>query len=93
MLNIGFLACSKVELWDLKVIIAVNGEEFQSRAMTHDLDIGMIMPNIELFSFTINYLNFMFLDRFLFMLLCKNTHTHTHTHTHTDAHKTLTSTL
>ena len=34
MLNISFLACTKVELWDLKVCIAVNGEKFQSRAMT-----------------------------------------------------------
>ena len=32
------------------------------------------------------YLNFMFLDRFLFELSCKNTHTHTHTHTHTYTH-------
>ena len=37
------------------------------------------------------YLNFIFLDQFLFELSCKKTHTHTHTHTHTygntDAHK------
>ena len=26
------------------------------------------------------YLNFRFLDQFLFKLSCKNTHTHTHTH-------------
>ena len=31
------------------------------------------------------YSNFVFLDRFLFELSCKNTHTHTHTHTHTDS--------
>ena len=29
------------------------------------------------------YSNFVFLDRFLFELSCKNTHTHTHTQTHT----------
>ena len=34
MLNINFLACTKVELWDLIVCIAVNGETFQSRTMT-----------------------------------------------------------
>ena len=34
MLNISFLACTKVELWDLIVCIAVNGEKFQSRTMT-----------------------------------------------------------
>ena len=32
------------------------------------------------------YSDFVFLDRFLFELSCKNTHTHTHTHTNTDAH-------
>ena len=34
MLNISFLACTKVELWDLIVCIVVNGEKFQSRAVT-----------------------------------------------------------
>ena len=29
------------------------------------------------------YSDFVFLDRFLFELSCKNTHTHGHTHTHT----------
>ena len=29
------------------------------------------------------YSDFVFLDRFLFELSCKNTHTHTHKHTHT----------
>ena len=29
------------------------------------------------------YSDFVFLDRFLFELSCKNTHTHTHTNTHT----------
>ena len=33
MLNISFLACTKVELWDLKVCIAVNGEKLQSPTM------------------------------------------------------------
>ena len=41
----------------------------------------------KIFSYTTTYSNFMFLDRLLFELLCKNTetrkHTHTHTHTHT----------
>ena len=27
MLNISFLACTKVKLWELKVCIAVNGEK------------------------------------------------------------------
>ena len=45
MLNISFIACTKVELWDLKVCIAVNGEKFQSRAMT--LTLIRTMPNME----------------------------------------------
>ena len=34
MLNIFFLACTKVELWDLTVCIVVNGEKFRNRAVT-----------------------------------------------------------
>ena len=80
MLNSSFLVCTKVELWDLTIFIAVNGEKIQSRTMTLTL---------ELFSHTTMYLNFMFLDHFLFELLCK-THTHRHGKTHT---QTLSSTL
>ena len=46
MLNISFLACTKVEVWDLIIRIAVNGVKIlKSR---HDLDLGPGMPNIEL---------------------------------------------
>ena len=34
MFNISFLDCTKAELWDLSVCIEVNGEKFQSLAMT-----------------------------------------------------------
>ena len=34
MLNMRFLACTKIELWDLTVFIAINLEKNQSRAMT-----------------------------------------------------------
>ena len=34
MLNISFLACTKVDLLDLTVSIVVNGEKFQSSAVT-----------------------------------------------------------
>ena len=44
MLNISFLACTKVELWDLIVCIAVNGKNSKS---CHDLDLGPAMPNIQ----------------------------------------------
>ena len=33
MLNIGFLACTKVELWDLTVCIAVNEEKLNLNAV------------------------------------------------------------
>ena len=46
MLYISFLACTNVELWDLIVCIAVNGEKFTK--LRHDLDLGPEMPNIEL---------------------------------------------
>ena len=33
MLNISFLPCYKVELWDLTVCFAINGEKIRSRAV------------------------------------------------------------
>ena len=72
MLNIiSFLSCTntKVELWNLTVCIAVNGAK-NSKSLC-DLDLGPPMPNIELselFSYTTTYLNFMFLDQFLYEL-------------------------
>ena len=81
MLNISFLACTKVELWDLTVCIAVNGENFHSRTMTLTLVRRCPISMSELFSYTIMYLNFIFLHQFLFQLSCKNTHTKTHTQT------------
>ena len=83
MLNISFPACTKVELWDLKVCIAVNGEKFQSRAMTLTLVRQCPSSLSELFLYTTMYLNFMFLDQFLFDLTCKNKHANKHTQKHT----------
>ena len=45
MLNISFLACTKVKLWDLTVYSAVNGKIFKSRL---DLQLCPTMPNFEL---------------------------------------------
>ena len=84
MLNISFLACTKVELWDLIVCITVNGEKFQS---CHDLTLVRQCPisNLsEIFSYTMMYSNFMFIDRLLFQLSCKNMETPKHTHTDSD---------
>ena len=43
--NISFLACTKVEVWDLTVCIAVNGEKI----LKSHLDLGLTKPNIKLF--------------------------------------------
>ena len=69
MLNISFLACTKVELRDLKVCIAVKGEKFHSRAVTLTLVRQCPISNLsELFSHTTMYLNFRFPDLFLLEL-------------------------
>ena len=79
MLNISFLSCTKVELWDLTVCIAVNGEKFQSFAMTLTLVWQCPISNLsEIFSYTTIYSNFMFLDRLLFELSCKKVETGKH---------------
>ena len=93
MLNISFLACTKVKLWDLTVCIAVNGEKFQSHTVTltfvRQCPISYLSKIFH--NYTTMYSNFMFLDQLLFKLSCKththgNTHTHTHTHTQTHTH-------
>ena len=84
MLNTSFLTCTKVDLWDLTVCIAVNGKTFRSHTLT--LVRQCPISNLsESFSYTTIYLNFMFLDQCLLELSCKKTHGNTHTHT--DAHK------
>ena len=85
MLNISLLACTKVELWDLIVCIPVNGEKYQSRAVTLTLIQQCPLSNLsEIFSYTTMYYNFMFLDQLYFELLCKK-HTCTRMHTHKDS--------
>ena len=64
----------------------LNGEKFQSRAVTLALVQQCSISNLsEIFSYTTMYSNFMLLDRLLFELSCKNMETHTHTHTYTDS--------
>ena len=84
MLNISFLACTQVELWDLIVCIAVNGEKFQSRVMTLTLVRQCPILNLsEIFSYTTIYSNVRFIDQLLFELSCKNKETQKHVNTHT----------
>ena len=53
MFNISFLACTKVELWDLTVCIAAKGKKIQSCVVT--LVRQCPLSNLsELFSYTTN---------------------------------------
>ena len=93
MLNISFLACTKVELWDLTFCIALNGEKFCSGTVTLTLVRQCPMSNLsEIFLYT-TCSDFMFLDQ-LFLSYCAETHTNMNTHKHECTHtETLTSTL
>ena len=83
MPNISFLACTEVELYDLTVCIVVNGETLKVYSDLH-LNIDPTMSNIELelFSYSEMCLNFMPLDRFIYLGVITQNYTHTHTHTH-----------
>ena len=89
MLNIhvSFLACTKVELWDLRVCIAVNGEKFRSHTVTLTMTRQCPISNLSgIFSYTTMCLNFMLLDRLLYPAKTHtNTHIHTQMHAHTDS--------
>ena len=85
MLNHNFLTCAKAEIWALTVCIVVNGEKFQSHAVTLTLIGQCPMSNSsELFSYTTIYSSFKWIEPLYFELSCTQTDRHTHTHTHTD---------
>ena len=81
MFNMSFLACTKVELWDLKVCIAANGEKFQSHSVTLTLVRQCPISN---FSYTKNVFKFHVPRSIFFSYHGK---IHMETHTHTDARK------
>ena len=82
--NHNFLTCAKAEIKDLTVCIVVNGEKFQSQALTLTLIGHCPMSNSsELFSYTTICSSFKWIEPLFFEL----SHTHTHTHTHTDGHE------
>ena len=82
MLNISFLVCTKVELWDLTVCIAVNGEKFRSGTVTLTLVRQCPISNLsEIFLYT-TCSDFILLDQFSWS---KNTLTQTRTHSNTNA--------
>ena len=84
MLNISFLACTKVELWDLIVCIALNGEKFQSGAVTLTLVWQCPISNLfEMFHILQCIpISCSYIDYF-FELSCKNTEIQNHGNTHT----------
>ena len=90
MLYIRFLACTKVELWDLTVCTEVNGEK--NLMLRCDLDLGPAMPNIELLQDIFIYYNiFQFhVARLINYFFSCHAKTRKHKHTHT---QTLTNTL
>ena len=95
MLNRNFLTCAKAEIWALTVCIVVNGEKFQSHALTLTLIGQCPMSNSsELFSYTTICSSFKSTEPLFFELSCTQTHrqtdrrtdgrTHRQTHTQTD---------
>ena len=87
MLNISFLACTKVELYDLTVCTAVNGEKFRSGAVTLTLKVIFIYMYYSVFKFHV-------LGSISFLNYRAKTHTETrkltwtHTQTRTDPRTT-----
>ena len=88
MLNLSFLACTKVELWDL----AVCGKMRKNSKSRHDLDLDLTMPNIELVRVIYIYYK-VFKFHVPRSMSRSMSHTRGITNTLTDTHKDLTSTL
>ena len=78
----NFLTCAKAEIWALTVCIVVNGEKFQSHAVTLTLIVQCPMSNLsELFSYSSGQLNHYFFSYRV------HRQTHRHTHRQTDGHE------
>ena len=75
----------QAEIWALTVCIVVNGEKFQSHAVTLTL-IGQcpMLNSSELFSYTTICLNFKSIEPLFFELSCTQTDRQTHRHTDGD---------
>ena len=83
MLNHNFLTCAKAEIKDLTVCIVVNGEKFQSHAVTLTLIGRCPMSNSsEQFSYTTMCSSFKWIEPLFFSY-----HVHRQTHTHTNTQK------
>ena len=50
---IGFLACTKVELWHLTVCIALNGEKFQSSSVSNNAQYRVIFIHYNVLKFQV----------------------------------------
>ena len=83
MLHHNFLTCAKAEIWALTVCIVVNGEKFQSHAVTLTLTlIGQcpMLNSSELFSYTTICSSFKWIEPLFFELSCTQTDRHTDKH-------------
>ena len=81
MLNHNFLTCAKAEIWAFTVCIVVNGEKFQSHAVTLTLIGQCPMSNSsELFSYTTVCSSFTSIEPLFFELSCTQTDRQTHRH-------------
>ena len=86
ILNHNFLTCAKAEIWAWTVCIVVNGEKFQSHAMTLTLIGQCPMSNLsELFSYTTICSSFKSFEQLFFELSC--TQSDRQTDRHTDKHE------
>ena len=80
----NFLTWAKAEIWALKVCIVVNGEKFQSHAVTLTLIGQCPMSNSsELFSCTTVCSNFTSIEPLFLELSCTQTDRHQHRQTDT----------
>ena len=79
MLNHNFLTCATAKIWDLTFCIVVNGEKFQSHAVTLTLIGQCPMSNLsELFSYTTICSSFKSIEPLFFELSCTQTDRQTH---------------
>ena len=83
MLNHNLLTCAKAEIKDLTVCIVVNGEKFQSHAVTLTLIGQCPMSNSSKLFHILQYVQVSSGLNHYFLSYC----VHTHTDTHTDGHE------
>ena len=88
ILNHNFLTCAKAAIWALTVCIVVNGEKFQSHAVTLTLIGQCPMSNSsELFLYTTICLSFKSIEPLFFELSCTQADRQTDRQTERQTHR------